>query len=66
MRQTRLAPGWRWIKKYGFAPGIRTGDTIHTCGMIAYGPDGNLVGDGDCYVQATGRYAYCSRRDPTG
>jgi hypothetical protein len=24
--------------------------------MIAYGPDGNLVGDGDCYVQATQVY----------
>ena len=56
MKQKRLDPGWQWIKKYGFAPGIRTGDTIHTCGMVAYGPDGKLVGEGDCYAQATRVY----------
>ena len=56
MKQKRLDPGWQWIKKYGFAPGIRTGDTIHTCGMVAYGPDGTLVGEGDCYAQATRVY----------
>ena len=52
MQQKRLEPGWDWVKKFGFAPGIRVGDTIHTCGMIAFGPDGNLVGEGDCYAQA--------------
>ena len=52
MQQTRLEPDWEWIKKLGFAPAIRTGDTIHTCGMIAYGPDGKLVGEGDCYAQS--------------
>ena len=52
MSQKRLEPGWEWIKKFGFAPGIRTGDTIHTCGMVAFGPDDKLVGEGDCYAQA--------------
>ncbi len=52
MQQKRLEPGWNWIRKLGFAPGIRVGDTIHTCGMIAFGPDGNLVGEDDCYAQA--------------
>lgn len=52
MRQKRVEPAWDWIKKLGFAPAIRTGDTIHTCGMIAYGPDGKLVGEGDCYAQS--------------
>ena len=52
MKQLRLEPDWDWIKKLGFAPAIRTGDTIHTCGMIAYGQDGQLVGEGDCYAQS--------------
>ena len=52
MKQKRLEPDWDWIKKLGFAAGIQTGDTIHTCGMIAFGPDGKLVGEGDCYAQA--------------
>lgn len=52
MNQIRMEPDWEWIKKLGFAPAIRTGDTIHTCGMIAYGPDGALVGQGDCYAQS--------------
>ena len=52
MRQKRLETGWDWIRKLGFAPGIRVGDTIYTCGMIAFGPDGNLVGEDDCYAQA--------------
>ena len=56
MKQKRLDPGWAWIAKYGYAPGIRTGDTIHTCGMVAYGPDGALVGTNDCYAQAVQVY----------
>ena len=51
MKQKRLDPGWDWIKKYGFAPGIRTGATIYTCGMIGFGPDGQLA-ENDCYAQA--------------
>ncbi len=52
MKQKRLDPSWQWTRKYGFAPGIRTGDIIHTCGVVAYGLDGELVGIGDCYAQA--------------
>ena len=36
----------------GSRRGYEIGDTIHACGMIAFGPDGNLVGEGDCYAQA--------------
>ena len=55
--RTVLQPDWPWIKKFGFAPGIRTGDTIYTCGVIAFDRDGNVVGDGDCYAQTVQTFA---------
>ena len=64
MKQQRLEPDWDWIKRLGFAPAIRTGETIHTCGMIAYGPDGKLVGEGDCYSQSM--QVYRNIRDVLG
>ena len=52
MQQKRLDMDWDWIKQLGFAPGIRVGDTIHTCGMVAMAPNGELVGKDDVYAQA--------------
>lgn len=46
-----LKPEWPWIDKFGFAAGIKSGDTIHTCGLVAFDPDGNVVGEGDIVAQ---------------
>ncbi len=50
-KHTVLEPDWPWIRKFGFAAGIKSGDIIHTCGLVAFDPDGNVVGEGDIVVQ---------------
>ena len=50
-KHTALEPGWPWIEKFGFAAGILSGNTIHTCGLVAFDPDGRVVGDGDIVEQ---------------
>jgi enamine deaminase RidA (YjgF/YER057c/UK114 family) len=52
MKTKLLTPDWSWPKRFGFAPGYRSGDTIYTCGLIAFDREGKLVGAGDCYAQA--------------
>ena len=51
-QRTILKPDWLWVDKFGFAPAVKVGDMIHTCGMIAFDADGTLVGEGDCYQQS--------------
>ena len=50
-KHTVLEPSWPWIEKFGFAAGILSGNIIHTCGLVAFDPDGRVVGDGDIVEQ---------------
>lgn len=34
-----------------YSYGVRAGDTLHISGMVSFGPDGSIVGDGDIEVQ---------------
>ena len=36
----------------GFSRAVRVGDTVYVSGTVAWGPDGQLVGQGDVYTQA--------------
>ena len=36
----------------GFSRAVRVGDTVYVSGTVAWGPDGQLVGQGDVYLQA--------------
>ncbi len=36
----------------GFSRAVRVGDTVYVSGTVAWGDDGNLVGEGDVYLQA--------------
>ena len=53
----RLEPGWSWIENYGFAAGMRSGNSVYTCGMVAFDAAGNIVGEGDMLAQARQVYA---------
>jgi len=43
-KQILKPEGWKWVEEYGFAPAIKSGNTIYTMGMVAFDPDGNVVG----------------------
>ena len=36
----------------GFSRAVRVGDTVYVSGTVAWGDDGNLVGEGNVYAQA--------------
>jgi reactive intermediate/imine deaminase len=36
----------------GFSRAVRVGDTVYVSGTVAWGDDGNPVGEGDVYAQA--------------
>ena len=46
-----VTPPWTWPEKFGITAGERVGDTIYLSGMLAFEPDGTLVGPGDMYAQ---------------
>lgn len=52
MKQERLDPGWSWTRKFDISAGVKIGDTIYVSGTVAFDGDGNVVGEGDMYVQS--------------
>jgi len=52
-KRTSLRPvGWTWADNLSHDLGVQVGDTIWVSGMIAFDPEGNLVGEGDARAQA--------------
>ena len=52
-RRKSLRPsGWKWAENPSHDLGVQVDDMIWVSGMIAFDPDGNLVGEGDVRVQA--------------
>jgi 2-iminobutanoate/2-iminopropanoate deaminase len=48
--------GMPWEKEYGYAQGVKVGDTIYLSGQVSHDDRGNIVGLGDMEVQM--RQAY--------
>lgn len=44
--------GWTWAENLSHDLAIQVGDTIWVSGMVAFDPQGNLVGEGDVRAQA--------------
>ena len=44
--------GWSWAENHSHDLAVQVGDTIWVSGMIAFDPQGNLVGEGDTKAQA--------------
>jgi 2-iminobutanoate/2-iminopropanoate deaminase len=53
MKQERVDPGWAWAKKLNISAGVKVGDTVHLSGIVAFDSEGNIVGAGSVYEQAT-------------
>ena len=47
-----IRSGARWEPLVGYSRAVRSGAFIAVSGSASVGPDGELVGDGDAYVQA--------------
>ncbi len=48
--------GMPWEKEYGYAQGVKVGDTIYVSGQVSHDDEGNIIGVGDMDVQM--RQAY--------
>ena len=52
-KRTSLRPaGWTWADNLSHDLGIQVDDTIWVSGMVAFDPEGRIVGEGDMRVQA--------------
>ena len=53
MKRESYSSAARWEAIVGYSRAVRTGPFIAVTGCASVGPDGELVGEGDPYAQAT-------------
>jgi enamine deaminase RidA (YjgF/YER057c/UK114 family) len=61
MDRQRVSTGTEWEQQVGYSRAVRTGDTVRVAGTTATDEDGDLVGEGDPYAQASQAFANVER-----
>ncbi len=56
MQRTNYSSGSKWEDIVGYSRAVRVGNVVEVTGTVASGEDGNVVGEGDAYVQT--RFIY--------
>jgi enamine deaminase RidA (YjgF/YER057c/UK114 family) len=51
MQRTNLASGAQWESSVGYSRAVKVGNIIEISGTVAVDESGNLIGEGDVYLQ---------------
>ena len=51
-RRSLRPAGWTWANNLSHDLGVQVDDTIWVSGMVAFAPDGDIIGLGDMRIQA--------------
>src|SRR4051812_27172502 len=52
MHRTNFTSGTQWESSVGYSRAVKVGNIIEVSGTVAVGEDGNVIGEGDVYLQA--------------